>query len=74
VAGSSEQPIPKALSISAKFLNGGANRVHGGGFAGTILNIVKNQDKDYFIECMSKFFPVKDIIPLKVRTVGTIVL
>jgi len=74
VAGSSEQPIPKALSIAEKFLNGGANRVHGGGFAGTILNIVKNDNLDKFIREMSRFYKPADVIPLKVRSVGTIVL
>ncbi len=74
VAGGKEQLIPKALSIAENFLQGGANRVHGGGFAGTILNIVKNQNLNSFIDNMSKFYNVENIIPLKVRSVGTIVL
>lgn len=74
VAGSVDQPIPKALSISEKFLNGGANRVHGGGFAGTILNIVKNEDAQQFVENTSKFFGKENIIKLKVRKMGTKVL
>ncbi len=74
VAGAEEQLIPKALSISSHFLCGGANRVHGGGFAGTILNIVKNDFKDYFIDNMKKFYDEKDVIALKVRSVGAIVL
>ena len=61
-------------SYAEKYLKGGANRVHGGGFAGTILNIVKNDDKDFFIENVSKFFGRENIIPLKVRKFGTIVL
>ncbi len=74
VAGSNEQPIPKALSIAENFLCGGANRVHGGGFAGTILNIVKDDNLAYFIDNMSRYYDKKDIIPLKVRSVGAIVL
>lgn len=74
VAGSNEQPIPKGLAISSKFIKNGANRVHGGGFAGTILNIVKNDNLQYFIDNMSRYYDKKDIIPLKVRSVGTIVL
>lgn len=73
VAGSSEQPIPKGLAISSKYIKNGANRVHGGGFAGTILNIVKNDNLQYFIDNMSRYYDKKDIIPLKVRSVGTIV-
>ncbi len=74
VSGSLEQPIPKSLSIVAHYLNGGANRVHGGGFAGSILNVLKNDQLEQFIENASKFFDKKDIIPLRVRSVGTIVL
>ncbi|MBQ8426958.1 MAG: galactokinase [Clostridia bacterium] len=74
VAGSKEQPIPKSLSIAEKYLCGGANRVHGGGFAGTILNIVKNDKKEAFIDAMRKYFSEENIIPLKVRSLGTIVL
>lgn len=74
VAGSKNQPIPKALSVAEYFLNGGVNRVHGGGFAGTILNIVKNDNLDYFVENMIKFYGASNVIPLKVRSVGTIVL
>ncbi len=74
VSGGKEQAIPKALSISAKYLNGGVNRVHGGGFAGSILNIVKNDCVSDFVDAMSKFFEKKNVIPLKVRTVGTMVL
>ena len=74
VSGGKEQAIPKALSISAKYLNGGVNRVHGGGFAGSILNIVKNDCVSDFVDVMSKFFEKKNVVPLKVRTVGTMVL
>jgi len=74
VAGAKEQPIPKALSACEKHLNGGANRVHGGGFAGTILNVVKNEHKNKFLNAVCKIFSEKDVIVLKVRSVGTIVL
>ncbi len=74
VAGSGEQLITKALAISSQFLNGGVNRVHGGGFAGSILNVVKNADVSSFVSEMSRYYDKKDIIPLKVRSVGTIVL
>ncbi|MCQ2387399.1 MAG: galactokinase [Clostridia bacterium] len=74
VGGRVDQPIIKALSLSAPFLCGGANRVHGGGFAGTILNIVKNENVNSFIKNVSKYYKEKDIIKLHVRSVGTIVL
>ncbi len=74
VSGSVYQPIPKALSVCEKFLNDGANRVHGGGFAGTILNVVKNNELEYFIKNVSKIFGVDNVLPLKVRKIGTSVL
>ena len=74
VPSSKEQPVLRALFIAERYLKGGANRVHGGGFAGTILNIVNNKDKDYFIENASRFFGKENIIPLKVRKFGTIIL
>lgn len=74
VAGGNDQLIPKALAISEKYLDGGANRVHGGGFAGSILCIVKNTSLDCFVDGVSRFFSKKDILPLKVRRVGAIVL
>lgn len=75
VSGSTEQPIPKALSIAEEYLIEGANRVHGGGFAGTILNVIKNGDSaKEFISKMQDIFGVENVIPLKVRSIGTITL
>ena len=74
VAGRSEQPIPKALSVVKRFLPNGACRVHGGGFAGSILCVVTNNDLRQFIDNATKFFSTDSIVPLKVRSVGTIVL
>ncbi len=74
VPGRKEQPIIKALSVTRKFLCGGANRVHGGGFAGTVLNIVKNDFLDGFVSVCSDIFGKEAIISLKARSCGTIVL
>lgn len=69
-----ERPIVDALSRAETCIGEGACRVHGGGFAGTTLNIVKNQDVPSFISGMRKFYSQEDIILLKVRSNGTIVL
>lgn len=74
VAGSLDQSIPKALAVAEHYLRGGANRVHGGGFAGTILNIVKTEYAEDFVNVMKKIFGEKAVIPFSVRSVGTIVL
>ena len=73
-SGDTDQPISLALAAGKRYLNGGANRVHGGGFAGTTLNVLKNADVPEFLDKMSKIFGKDHVIPLKVRTVGTIVL
>ncbi len=71
---SKEQPIPKAIALSNKFLKTGACRVHGGGFAGCVLNIIKNDEVSEFVENMSRYYKREDIIILSVRPVGAIVL
>lgn len=73
-AGDTDQPIPFALAVGRRYLAGGANRVHGGGFADTTLNIVKNENVEKFVCEMKKIFGNKCVIPLKVRTVGATVL
>lgn len=74
VSGSVNQPIPKAISIAKNYLASGAVRVHGGGFAGSILCVVKNDNLKSFTDDMKKFYKEDDIIPLRVRSVGAIVL
>lgn len=74
VAGSKEQPIPKALAITGSFVKNGANRVHGGGFAGCILNIVKNEEVKDFVSCAERFFDKNSVMVLHIRPVGAIVL
>ena len=71
---SDEQPIPKSLAIAQNFEGCLANRVHGGGFAGTILNIVKNAKIEQFLDKANSVFGKSNVIPLKVRSVGAIVL
>lgn len=74
VSGSLAQPIPKAIALAEQYNLRGATRVHGGGFAGSILSVVKAQDLDVFVEKMSAYYDRKDIVPLRIRSVGTIVL
>ncbi len=74
VAGKTDQAIPKAIALAEQFNNFGATRVHGGGFAGCILNVIKSDKVDEFIDKMSKFYDKKDIIRLYIRSVGSIVL
>ena len=74
VPGRDDQLIPKALAVTENYLDDGVNRVHGGGFAGSILNIVKNESLDKFLTKACEFFSAENVIPLRVRSCGTIVL
>lgn len=74
VPASEEQSIPRAVSICKFYNRDGAVRVHGGGFAGCVLNIIKNSKVDDFIANMTKHYGQENVIRLYVRSVGTIVL
>ncbi len=68
------QLIPKAVAISKKYNPLGATRVHGGGFAGCVLNVVKNENLQVFLNEMGKFFGEENLIVLSIRSFGTITL
>ncbi len=74
VSGGSEQSIPKALSVCASFICDGANRVHGGGFAGSILNVVKTERLQDFLKGVYQFYDREAVVSFSLRAVGTIVL
>ncbi|MBR5192647.1 MAG: galactokinase [Clostridia bacterium] len=74
VAKENSQLITKALAISSVYNSNGAYRVHGGGFAGTMLNIVKNDNLESFINNITKFYEEENVIVVKCRDKGTIIL
>ena len=74
VSGSVDQPIPLAISISKHFNPLGATRVHGGGFAGSILSIVKADLIEDYIANMQVVFGEKNVLVLLPRSLGTVVL
>lgn len=66
-----EQPIALALALSRKMLAGkGAWRVHGGGFAGTILAFVPTEMFDTYASRMNDVFGENACCPLNVRAIG----
>lgn len=67
-----EQGLSLALALAEGYLagRGGAWRVHGGGFAGTIQAYVKNEDVDGYRALMDSAFGEGACIVLKVRAVG----
>ena len=72
VPGDVEQPIPLALALACRCTGVRGYRVHGGGFAGTILTFLEDKYLDQYVEFMSSMFPSVSV--LKFRGVGAICL
>ncbi len=68
----SEQGLSLALAVTEGYLSdkGGAFRVHGGGFAGTIQAFVKNEDLDGYVKLLDSVFGIGSAMKLRIRPVG----
>ena len=69
-----EQGLSLALNLAERYLAdiGGAWRVHGGGFAGTIQAYVPAEKVNGFCEMMNAVFGDGASIPLRIRPLGAI--
>ena len=69
------QPLALALAIAEQWTtrNGGACRVHGGGFAGTILAIIPQVKQDDFVEEFNAIFGPGSVLLPQIRDVGAVV-
>ena len=67
-----EQGLSLALCLTEGFLSGKgcAQRVHGGGFAGTIQAYVKREDADEYVALMDSVFGKGAVMRLNIRPVG----
>ena len=73
VPGRDNQEMPLALELSRRMLAGkGAWRIHGGGFAGTILAFVPNDMMDEYASRMNAVFGENAVKPLYVRPEGAV--
>jgi galactokinase len=71
VPGEKVQPIPLALKLSQKYLGShGAVRVHGGGFAGTVLAVVETEKAEGYMAYMKSLFGEENCFLAKVREKG----
>lgn len=70
VPGSTEQPIMLALKLSEKLIHDGAYRMQGGGFAGTVLAFVKEEEVASYGEGMEKVFGKDNVFYCDIRTRG----
>ena len=69
------QPLSLALAMASYLLKGkGAWRVHGGGFAGTTLNFVPNDQVDDFVRQMEAAFGSRSCFVLNVRPEGAAIV
>ena len=71
-----EQGISLALCVADGLLadKGGAFRVHGGGFAGTIQVFVRNEDLPHFVSEIDSVFGDGAAAPLNIRPLGAVKL
>lgn len=75
VPGSENQEMALALELSCRMLSGrGAWRIHGGGFAGTILAFVPADLMDEYAARMNAVFGQGAVTALSVRPVGPAVI
>lgn len=73
VAGGSNQEMPLALEMSRRFLSGkGAWRIHGGGFAGTILAFVPTDELTAYTDYMEAVFGKGAVKPMFIRPEGAV--
>ena len=73
VASSDNQEMPLALEMSRRMLEGrGAWRIHGGGFAGTILAFVPNDLLETYKKNMNAVFGANATTVLAIRPEGVV--
>ncbi len=72
VPGSSEQPVTLALHMSERIIRDGAVRVHGGGFAGTVLAYLNENEAASYAAQMGKVFGEENVFTAPVRLYGTV--
>ena len=71
-ANDASQGITLALTISKKIIKDGACRVHGGGFAGTILAFVNKNETSYYLDVMKAVFGEENCNRVHLRMLGSI--
>lgn len=70
VPGSTQQPVALAIHMSERLIKDGAVRIHGGGFAGTILAYLADAEVENYVAQMSKVFGKENVFTASVRIPG----
>ncbi len=71
VPGETNQPVVLGIEFSRAIIKDGAVRVHGGGFAGSILAIVNDNEVNEYVLKMQKVFGAENVFKAQIREVGT---
>ena len=72
MSGETAQRVPLAVELSKRLLKrGGGVRVHGGGFAGTILAFVHAEDLPAYLAAMGEAFGADNVFTAEIRSAGT---
>lgn len=72
VPGSDSQPVVLGIEASRRCIKDGAVRIHGGGFAGSILAVVNDGEAEGYIARMQRLFGNDNVFKASVREKGTI--
>lgn len=70
--GETDQPVIFGIEISRNVIKNGAIRVHGGGFAGSILAIVCDEEVNNYINKMTNIFGKENVFKASVRSLGAL--
>ncbi len=71
VPGETNQPVMLAIEYSKQITKKSFFRVHGGGFAGSILAFVENSELDGYVDSMKKVFGDANVFTAQIRATGT---
>ena len=71
VPGDIDQPVVVGIELSRQIIKDGAVRVHGGGFAGSIIAFVSNAEVEEYSDYMKKVFGDENVFIADIREVGT---
>lgn len=74
VPGETNQPVVLGIELSRAIIKDGAVRVHGGGFAGSILAFVNDSEVDGYVSKMQEVFGKDNVFKASIRKVGTTLL
>ncbi|MFI3166625.1 MAG: galactokinase family protein [Bacillota bacterium] len=69
-----DQNLPLALKIAKDTIKDGAVRVHGGGFAGTIIAFINKAEVPFYVEKMACIFGKENTLVAKVRSEGATII